>query len=164
MKTLCLHSIHSDFRAASKMPQTILITSTDCEESPLVFWKLQAGEIQATKAAAVRKKANGYASLLYRESANANPLWLFAPLSMHVMHNGIRPLPLAIIEPGHVIAFEDQTWLITELWRPTPMPPRCAGRWSSSRASAAQSAARSRNVYAGASGSTVADAPQSRRS
>ena len=122
MKTLCLHSIHGDFRTTSKTPQTLLIASTDCEESPLVFWKSQAGEIQATKAAEVRKSANRYASLLYREAANSNPQWIFAPLSIQVMHNGIRPLPLAIIEPGHVIAFEDQTWLITELWRPVPMP------------------------------------------
>ncbi len=119
MKTLCLHPIHVSPSLASE-PR--IIRSTDCEKSPLVFWKSQAGEIQATPAADVGKKANRFARLLYRESANANPQWLFAPLSMHVMHNGIRPLPLAIIEPGHVIAFEDQSWLITELWRPVPMP------------------------------------------
>ena len=58
-------------------------------------------------------------------------------------------------------------WSSAATWAtipPTPMPARCAGRSSSWRASAAASAARSRSVYAGASGSTVVDAPESRRS
>ena len=47
---------------------------------------------------------------------------------------------------------------------PTPTPPRWACPAPSVPTSAAASAARSRKVYAGASGSSVVDAPQSRRS
>jgi hypothetical protein len=122
MKTLCLHSIHSGQSSASNSPRSLLVASADCEETPLVFWKTIDGEIKATSPTDVRKKSPRLASLLYRESGNANPTWLMAPLSVGIMHNGIRPLPLAIIEPGDVIAFEDQTWLITELWRSTPGP------------------------------------------
>jgi hypothetical protein len=114
MKTLCLHAIHADHRSASQSPEPLLVTSGDCEDCPLVFWKANDGDIKVTKASEVRKKAERFASLLYRESGGSNPTWLLAPLSRQVMHNGIRPLPLAIIEPGQVLAFESKTWLITE--------------------------------------------------
>lgn len=122
MKTLCLHLIHADHRSGPKMPEPLLVRSTDCEETPLVFWKPNRGAMKTSGPKGIPKKAVRFASLLYRDSANSNPTWLFAPLSPSVMHNGIRPLPLAIIEPSHVLAFEDQTWLVTELWRPTPFP------------------------------------------
>jgi hypothetical protein len=122
MKTLCLHSINALHRPSDNSPKSLLVTSDDCEESPLVFWKTNDGEIKATKPAEIHKNDSRLAILLYRESGNSNPTWLLAPHSVQVMHNGIRPLPLAIIEPGHVIAFEDQAWLVTELWRPMPAP------------------------------------------
>jgi hypothetical protein len=122
MKTLCLHSVQSVKRADSTDPHYLLISSDDCGETPLVLWMTKAGELRIDSAKQVRPKNNRLASLLYRESANSNSQWLLAPMSSRVMHNGIRPLSLAIIEPGDVLAFENQRWLTTELWRPIPAP------------------------------------------
>jgi hypothetical protein len=122
MKTLCLHPIESGTRSNSEQPKSLLISSEDCGETPMVFWMTKQNEMRVSPANQVRRKNNRFASLLYRESANSNSQWLLAPLSPRVMHNGIRPLSLTIVEPGDVLAFENQRWLTSELWRPSPAP------------------------------------------
>lgn len=120
MKTLCLHSIRS--QTSSNAEPFLAVSSEDCQESPLVLWLTQRQELRISPAAKVLSKPHQIASLLYRPSANGNSLWLLTPLSDHVIHNGIRPLSLAILEPGDVLAFEHRSWLTSELWQPTPGP------------------------------------------
>src|SRR5215468_1295128 len=69
--------------------------------------------------------------------------------------------------PARVSAENAPGWSSAATWAtipPTPIPARCAGLPSSVSTRAAASAARSRRVYVGASGSAVVDSPLSRRS
>ena len=120
MKTLCLHPLRSNTKSQNGSSLAFVsISSDDCVESPLILWVDRHARLRVSPAAKLRRKDRGIARLLYRES-NANSKWLFAPSSDGIVHNGIRPLPLAIVEPGDVLAFGKLSWLTSELWRPVP--------------------------------------------
>ncbi len=121
MKTFCLHPIRQISTDSDRTP-LLCVSSSDCEENPPILWITKQGGLRISPAQKVRETSRRMASLLHRESAGANPQWLLTPLSEELLHNGIRPLPLAIIEPGEVLAFEGQCWLTSELWQPTPAP------------------------------------------
>ncbi len=118
MKTLCLHPVRKGQNSKDSSSEVLLISSEDCQETPLVLWMTKQGGFRVSPENKVRASSNRLASLLYREEANSNSQWLLSPLSAAVMHNGIRPLSLTMIDPGDVLAVENQSWLTSELWRP----------------------------------------------
>jgi len=120
MKTLCLHPLRPGTPSASSSSPLLLISSDDCSEQPLTLCLSKKGELRASPGKKLRRRTPRLGSLFYRESASGNSQWLLAPMSDRLIHNGIRPLPLAILEPGDVLACDEKSWLTSELWRPAP--------------------------------------------
>lgn len=118
MKTLCLHPVRC--HASSDANPFFSVSSDECHDSPMVLWLTKQNELRISPAAKVGRKPHRIASLLFRQAANENSQWLLTPLSDQVIHNGIRPFTLAVLEPGDVLACQNQSWLTSELWRPTP--------------------------------------------
>jgi hypothetical protein len=50
----------------------------------------------------------------------ADPQWWIAPRSQNLAINGLRPLPLAAIEPGDILSHGSFRWLVTNIWKPVP--------------------------------------------
>ena len=118
MRTLCLHPVQAP--GQSGQPEYLLIRSTDCRDIPLGLWTA-AGKLMLSADASV-PEGERVANFLYRDAANGNSQWFLSAMSSRLMHNGVRPLPLAIVEPGDLLAVDDRRWLVTELWQPVPAP------------------------------------------
>ncbi len=120
MKTFCLHPIRR--AVLDSDPPLLCISSADCREAPRMVWITKRGRLRSSPAQQVHETARRMARLLYRDAGHGNSQWLFAPLCDEVLHNGIRPLAIAIIEPGDVLALGEECWFASELWRPAPVP------------------------------------------
>jgi hypothetical protein len=56
--------------------------------------------------------------------------WFLLPASDGLLLNGTRPLPVAVVEPGDLLATGDETWFLASEWAAEPQaaPPELADR------------------------------------
>lgn len=136
MNNLCFQMVGSPEGRSRELDgplSTLRVDAESCAPQSLDLWSDDVGCIHTEPHAegALRIGEDLLATLVCRIcSATADPHWWLVPKSAVMELNGIRPLPLATIEPGDLLTAGNRCWLVTMLWtlQPAPAPEHVAAR------------------------------------
>lgn len=121
MQTLSLQVAMTSGQDCETVP--LLFHSKDATDTPQEVWVTPRGELRPKP---TRKRSKGRArpllTLLCRDGGAPQPSWLMLPLDRDLLHNGVRPLPLAVLQPGDVLAVGEYRWFAAEVWQASPFP------------------------------------------
>lgn len=124
MQTLCLYPVMRDARQRSDEPHVFQIQAEECGSHLHALWRDAEGNlsVHADREKPKLSTATLIGKLASRSTAESSPTWWLIPVSPVLSIDGVRPLPLAAIEPGVIFADGAFRWLVTSLWTPTPKP------------------------------------------
>lgn len=128
MSNLCFQPVMNSARPLmSKPPDApvplLRIEMDRCTVEPLDLWADDKGGLEYAPHQPKPDKTNRLATILCRaQGPHADPQWWLVPHSRNVALNGVRPLSLAVVEPGDLLTAGTHRWLITTLWSPQSAP------------------------------------------
>jgi hypothetical protein len=127
MNNLCLLPVTTSPQSRGSRPSHVVHVPTPVQGNTVVGLGLdqEGGLAVAAPAASGESGSPGRLSLvaeLLGQAAQANPSWWLVPRSPALLINGMRPLPLASLQAGDLLAAGAGSWLVTSQWSPEPLP------------------------------------------
>lgn len=128
METLCLQPAMEPARGPREVAPPICLPAELCTQLPRDVWLMKDGRLVAV--AGGEMPASDEDRLLFSltclESGDtgqqAQREWLLLRRDRTLQLNGVPVLPVASLEPGHLLAVGSHRWLVASLWKPTPRP------------------------------------------
>lgn len=120
MKELCFVPVLGPCPPGSELHR---LNPVECSGSVQEVWCVDGASLTFMEPDVPRHDAGDVhlATLLCNGDPRTDPLWWLIPRNSDLMINGSHPLPIAAVEPGQLMSWGRNTWMVTTVWTPEPI-------------------------------------------